>query len=88
MRQKLSTSEGKRIYGIRKITAEPVFGNLSQNLGFREFLLRGLHKVKGEFSLMCIAHNLLKIAKLVRGLGITLKEALSMEELLAIADSS
>lgn len=88
MRQKLSTSEGKRIYGIRKITAEPVFGNLSQNLGFREFLLRGLHKVKGEFSLMCIAHNLLKIAKLVRGLGITLKEALSMEELLAIANSS
>lgn len=88
MRQKLSTSEGKRIYGIRKITAEPVFGNLSQNLGFREFLLRGLHKVKGEFSLMCIAHNLLKIAKLVRGLGITLKEALSMQELLAVADSS
>ncbi len=88
MREKLSTKRAKEIYALRKITVEPVLGNLSQNLGFREFLLRGLYKVKGEFSLMCIAHNLLKIAKLVRGLGITLKEALSMEELLAIADSS
>jgi len=39
MRQKLSTAEGKKIFGIRKITVEPALGNLSQNLGFREFLL-------------------------------------------------
>lgn len=87
MRQKLSTSEGKRIYGIRKITVEPVLGNLSQNLGFREFLLRGLHKIKGEFSLMCIAHNLLKIRKFIKQHGISLKEALSMSELLAVAET-
>jgi transposase len=79
MRHKLKTKEGKKLYGIRKITAEPVFGNLSQNLGFREFLLRGKQKVKSEFSLMCTAHNLLKIARFVKKLGFTtLKEALIM----------
>lgn len=88
MREKLSTPEGKEVYGIRKITAEPVLGNLSQNLGFREFLLRGLDKVKGEFSLMCTAHNLLKIAKCVRQLGVNLKEALSMSELSLVPDTS
>lgn len=88
MRQKLSTEEGKKIYGKRKTTVEPVLGNLSQNLGFREFLLRGLHKVKGEFSLMCIAHNLLKIAKFVKQWAVSLKEALSMSELLAVLDIS
>ncbi len=56
MRQKLSSEEGKKIYALRKITAEPVFGNLSQNLGFREFLIRGKPKVRGEFSIMCTAH--------------------------------
>jgi len=88
MREKLSTPEGKVIYGIRKITAEPVFGNLSQNLGFREFLLRGQHKVKGEFSLMCSAHNLLKIARFVRELGFTLKEVLIMRNLSPVFDTS
>ncbi|MEE9502884.1 MAG: transposase, partial [Candidatus Aminicenantaceae bacterium] len=42
-------------------TVEPVFGNLKKNLGYRDFLLRGLGKVKGEFNLMCMAHNLKKI---------------------------
>jgi len=77
MRKKLSTEEGKKIYGTRKITAEPVFGNLSQNLGFREFLLRKLEKVKGEFSLMCSAHNLLKISGYLRKIGISLGEVLN-----------
>lgn len=88
MRQKLSSEEGKKIYHIRKISVEATLGNLSQNLGFREFLLRGIDKVKGEFSLMCIAHNLLKITKFIKHLNITLKEALSMSEILAVADSS
>lgn len=88
MRQKLSTSEGKKIYGLRKITVEPVLGNLSQNLGFREFLLRGKEKVKGEFSLMCTAHNILKIAKSVRCLGKTLKEILTIPEPVLLIDSS
>ncbi len=77
MREKLSTEEGKKIYGRRKITAEPVLGNLSQNLGFREFLLRDIQKVKGEFLLMCIAHNLIKITKILRNSGKNLKEVIN-----------
>ncbi len=88
MREKLSTPEGKKIYAIRKITAEPVFGNLSQNLGFREFLLRGNQKVKGEFSLMCNAHNLLKIARFVRNIGKSLKELLNQPELVLVVNTS
>jgi transposase len=88
MRQKLSTKEGKRIYGLRKIAVEPVLGNLSQNLGFREFLLRGLEKVKGEYSLMCTAHNILKIAKFLRQQGTRLKECLNMAELVAVQNTS
>jgi len=86
MRQKLSTQEGKKIYAKRKITAEPVFGNLSQNLGFREFLLRGLEKVKGEFSLMCSAHNLLKIARFLREQKMLLTQALAKPCTVAIPD--
>lgn len=78
MRDKLSSMEGKRIYALRKVTVEPVFGNLVKNLGFSEFLLRGLHKVRGEFSLMCSAHNLLKIARFIKRLGCSLREALKI----------
>jgi len=88
MREKLSTKRAKETYALRKITVEPVLGNLSQNLGFREFLLRGLYKVKGEFSLMCTAHNLLKIARFVRQLGMSLKETLAMPELSPVFDTS
>lgn len=88
MREKLSTQEGKKIYGLRKITAEPVIGNLSYNLGFREFLLRGLEKVKGEFSLMCIAHNILKINKSLKRMGITFKQAIRNQELIVVMDTS
>lgn len=77
MRQKLSTKEGKTIYDFRKITVEPVFGNLAQNLGFREFSIRGKEKVKGEFGLMCSAHNLLKIARFLKTIGKKLKEILN-----------
>lgn len=58
--------ESKKIYSLRKITVEPVYGNLKENLGFRGFLLRGLEKVKIELNLVCIAHNLQKIWKLSR----------------------
>jgi len=88
MRQKLSTKEGKKIYGKRKTIVEPVFGNMSHNLGFREFLLRGIEKVKGEFSLMCNAHNLRKMARFTREMGLTLKEALVMSELMPVYSNS
>jgi transposase len=68
MRQKLNTADGKRIYSKRKIIPEPVFGNIKHNLRFREFLLRGLKKVKAEFTLIAIVHNILKIARFLRKL--------------------
>lgn len=66
MRKKLDTQEGKLIYKKRQAIVEPVFGNIKHNLGFREFLLRGLNKVKTEFRLIATAHNLLKIAKFIK----------------------
>lgn len=88
MRQKLSAEEGRKTYKRRKITAEPVLGNLTQNLGFREFLLRGIEKVRGEYSLMCTAHNILKITRFLKQQGIRLKEALAMPKPLAALDTS
>jgi len=64
MKEKMEKPESKKVYNLRKITVEPVYGNIKQNLGFREFLLRGLEKVKTEFNLACIAHNLQKIWRL------------------------
>jgi transposase len=61
MKEKMGTKEAKKVYATRKITVEPVYGNIKQNLGFREFLLRGLEAVKIEMNLVSIAHNLLKI---------------------------
>jgi len=66
MKEKMNTTEGKKTYSLRKITVEPSFGNIKQNLGFREFLLRGLEKVKIEMNLVSIAHNLGKIHKMKR----------------------
>jgi hypothetical protein len=50
-------------YRLRKHTVEPVFGQIKQARGFRQFLLRGLEKVTGEWALICTAHNLLKLAR-------------------------
>ena len=50
-------------YRLRKQIVEPVFGQIKQARGFRQFLLRGLDKVRGEWALICTAHNLLKLAK-------------------------
>ena len=49
-------------YRLRKQTVEPVFGQIKQGRGFRQFLLRGIRKVSAEWSLICTAHNLLKLA--------------------------
>ena len=69
MKEKMNTIDGRLSYGLRKITVEPVYGNLKQNLGFREFLLRGLDKVKIEMNIACIAHNLQKIWRLSSAKG-------------------
>jgi transposase len=61
MRAKLQTEEGRAIYAQRKAITEPVHGNIKQARGFRQFLLRGLGKVGAEYTLVCLAHNLLKL---------------------------
>ena len=63
MRAKLATPEGKATYSRRKETIEPVFGQIKQGRGLRRFLLRGLAKVKAEWTLWCLTHNLLKMAR-------------------------
>ena len=60
MQIKLATVEGKAIYSRRKVIVEPVFGQI-KNRGFRHFLLRGLEKVRGEWSFIAMSHNLLKL---------------------------
>ena len=61
MRRLLKTVRGKTLYGIRKETVEPVFGQIKEGRGFRRFLLRGLIKVKAEWQLICLTHNILKL---------------------------
>ena len=61
MRRKLKTKRGRQRYALRMQTVEPVFGQIKQGRGFRQFLLRGLEKVSGEWSLICTGHNLLKL---------------------------
>ena len=61
MRRKLRTQRGRQRYALRMETVEPVFGQIKQGRGFRQFLLRGLAKVQGEWSLICTGHNLLKL---------------------------
>ena len=62
MWQKLRRGGHRSRYRLRKQTVEPVFGQVKQGRGFRQFLLRGVRKVAGEWSLICTAHNLLKLA--------------------------
>ena len=66
MRDKMKKDESKDVYRLRKCTVEPVIGNIKQNLGFREFLLKGLDNVKIEMNLISIAHNLQKIHRMMR----------------------
>ena len=67
MKRKLKTKAGKAVYAARKTIVEPVFGQIKQARGFRQFLLRGINKVRGEWSLLCLTHNILKIYHLCQG---------------------
>jgi hypothetical protein len=58
----LVSEKGKALRAQRSIDVETVFGRIKQDWGFRRFLLRGLEKVKIEWGLICIAHNLTKLA--------------------------
>ena len=61
MRRKLRTKRGRARYAKRKVIVEPVFGQMKQGRGFRQFLLRGLEKVQGEWTLICTTHNVRKL---------------------------
>lgn len=63
MRDKLKRAGPRSRYRLRKQIVEPVFGQIKQGRGFRQFLLRGLNKVKAEWALICTAHNLTKLAR-------------------------
>ena len=64
MAHKLKTQKGRKIYALRKQTVEPVFGIIKSVMGFRQFLLRGIEKVTGEWTLVCLAWNLKRMAVL------------------------
>jgi transposase len=61
MAAKLRTPAGKALYTRRTVIVEPVFGQIKEGRGFRRFLLRGLATIRGEWRLVCLTHNLLKI---------------------------
>jgi len=61
MAAKVRTPEGQALYARRKVIVEPVFGQIKEGRGFRRFLLRGLKKIRGEWLLVCLTHNLLKV---------------------------
>lgn len=75
--KKLLSKRGRIEYKKRMHTAEPPIGNIKYNLGYRQFILRGLRKVRGEFNLMCIAHNIKKIISFITKRKMTLAKALT-----------
>jgi hypothetical protein len=63
MREKIKAGGHTSPYRLRKQPPEPVFGQIKQARGFRQFLLRGIDKVHAEWAIVCTAHNLLKLAR-------------------------
>ena len=70
MAYKLKTELGKAIYRLRKCTVEPVLGIIQEVLGFRQFLLRGMAVVAGEWTLVCLGFNLKRMHRLHEGTGV------------------
>jgi transposase len=75
MREKIKSGGYASPYRLRKQLPEPVFGQIKEARGFRQFLMRGVEKVRAEFALVCTAHNLLKLAQ-----GRSLSEAMKMTQ--------
>jgi len=75
MREKIKSGGYASPYRLRKQLPEPVFGQIKEARGFRQFLMRGVEKVRAEFALVCTAHNLLKLAQ-----GRNLSEAMKMTQ--------
>jgi Transposase DDE domain len=68
MAAKLRTPAGRAIYRLRKCTVEPVIGIIKETLGFRQFSLRGLANVRGEWLLVCLAYNIKRLHTLLDGI--------------------
>lgn len=64
MKEKLQTDAGRKMYSKRKKTVEPTFGIIKHVLGFRQFLVRGIEQVSGEWELVCLAYNVKRLFKL------------------------
>ena len=62
MKHRLKTAKGRKLYGLRKQTVEPVFGIIKSVMRFRQFLLRGLASVRGEWALVTMAWNIKRMA--------------------------
>jgi len=71
MKRKLKTEAGRNLYRMRKAIVEPVFGQIKEWRGFRRFSLRGLQKVRAEWKLLCLTHNLLKLFRSGRAFEMT-----------------
>jgi transposase len=71
MKQKLKTVAGRDLYRMRKAIVEPVFGQIKEQRRMRRFLLRGLPNVRGEWKLICLTHNLLKLFRYGRACQVT-----------------
>ena len=69
MAHRLKTKAGRAAYALRKQTVEPVFGIIKSVMGFRQFSLRGLKKVTGEWNLVCLAWNMKRMAVLRQKFG-------------------
>ena len=63
MRKKLKRAGWRSRYRLRKQIVEPVFGQIKQARGFRQFLLRGVEAVRAEWAMLCTAHNIVKLAR-------------------------
>ena len=63
MAERIARGGRRTRYRLRKQVIEPVFGQIKECMGFRRFLLRGIEKVRGEWSLVCTAHNLRKLLR-------------------------
>ncbi len=61
MARKLRTKKGRRIYAERKWICEPIFGQIKRGMGFTQFLLNGIAKMRGEWRLVCMTHNMRKL---------------------------
>lgn len=67
MTHQLKTQSGRELYGRRKCTVEPVFGIIKQVLGFRQFLMRGIQAVAGEWKLVAMAYNFKRMFTMATG---------------------